>query len=246
MANGLPYFIKKDGDSLLFDCPGKEMVAYIPEKYFERNIAEQVGDSINLVGVFDYTVQDIETGKNDGLRRFKFPTIFSTRPGSTEKVKQIKLIKESKPLDYRILRYRQDDTIVMSTKITQFIGNVEKVNNLFLILGFINNTIPYDKIHDYLLDAAQLNGFGYGLNNQMFGFVISELCRSNKDIKVPFRLSGSNDMHDYQSCSVRNVSKFTSPYTALISEDFDESILYAMLNETPKDTPLEKVLVGPN
>ena len=44
--------------------------------------------------------------------------------------------------------------------------------------------------------------------------------------------------------SIRNVSKLISPYTALISEDFDESILYAMMNENPKDTPLEKVLVG--
>ena len=46
--------------------------------------------------------------------------------------------------------------------------------------------------------------------------------------------------------SVKNISKLTSPYTALISDEFDDSILHAMLNETPKDTPLEKVLVGEN
>jgi hypothetical protein len=40
------------------------------------------------------------------------------------------------------------------------------------------------------------------------------------------------------------VSKFTSAYTALISEDFDESLMYAVMNNDPKETPLERVLVG--
>ena len=46
--------------------------------------------------------------------------------------------------------------------------------------------------------------------------------------------------------SVKGVSKLISPYTALLSEDFDESILYAMMNDQPKETSLEKVLVGEN
>jgi hypothetical protein len=44
--------------------------------------------------------------------------------------------------------------------------------------------------------------------------------------------------------SIKNISKLISPYTAIISEDFDESLLYAMLNDNPKDTPLEEILVG--
>ena len=44
--------------------------------------------------------------------------------------------------------------------------------------------------------------------------------------------------------SLKNISKLISPYTALLSEDFDESILYAMMNENPKESSLEKVLVG--
>jgi hypothetical protein len=89
-----------------------------------------------------------------------------------------------------------------------------------------------------------LNGNSYGLNAQMFGFTLSELCRSKDDPSVPFRLSGTNNMHAYRSMSVKNISKLISPYTAIISEDFDEALLYAMMNDTPKDTPLEKILVG--
>ena len=51
-------------------------------------------------------------------------------------------------------------------------------------------------------------------------------------------------MHDDQSISIKNVSKCNSAYTALISEDFDESIIYAMQNDNPKYTSLEKILVG--
>ena len=236
VVDGVMYFKGKD----------KEMVAYIPEKYFDRNIAEIQGEYIELLGIFNYTIQDLKTGKNNGLKLFKFPTVFTTHPSSVETVKQIKLISNSEIEDYKILRYRDGDEIMTSTDVVQFIGNAEKLMTLFYILGYVNNTIPYDKIHEYILDNASLNKFGYGLNYQMIGFTISELCRSKDDPHIPFRLSKTNDMHAYKSMSVKNISKLTSPYTALISEDFDESLLYAMMNETPRDTPLEKILVGEN
>ena len=204
------------------------MVAYVPEKYFDRNIAEQEGDYINIMGIFNYTVQDIETGKNDGLRMFRFPSMFATRPYEVTKVKKLKLTTNSDPEDYRILRYRDDDQIIVSTKVIQFVGNCEKMLNLFFMLGYVINTIPYQN----------------GINNQMFGFAISEVCRAKNDETKPFRLSGSKDMNAYKSMSLRNVSRLISPYTALISEDFDESVLAAMMNENPKDTPLEEILVG--
>ena len=242
---GMPPFLKKDENgSLLFTGKDKELVAYVPEKYFDRNVAEQSGEYINLLGIFDYTIQDINTGKNNGLRSFRLPTLFSTRPYITEKQKQLQLIKESDPTDYRILRYREGDTVIVSTKLVQFIGNVEKFNNLFFILGYIPNTIPYDKLYEYIIDAMSLNGFSYGLNAQVFGIVLSEICRAKDDLNLPFRLSKNKNMHSYQSMSVKGVSKLISPYTALLSEDFDESIMYAMMNDDPKDSSLERVLVG--
>lgn len=244
MADGLPSFLKEEKDQLIFCDKTKELVAYIPEKFFDRGIATVIGEYIELLGVFSYTVQDIKTGKNIGLKSFRFPTMFTTRPSETEKVKEIRLIKESEPEDYRILRYRDGDEFAVSIDVVQMIDNVEKFMNLFYVLGYIPNTIPYDKIHEYIMDNMALNGNSYGLTAQMFGFNIGELCRSSKDPSIPFRLSGSTNMHDYKSMSVKNISKMTSPYTALVSEDFDESLLYGMLNNHPKETPLEKVLVG--
>ena len=139
---------------------------------------------------------------------------------------------------------REGDIIMVSTNLVQFIGNVEKFNNLFFILGYIINTIPYDKIYEYIMDAMSLNGYSYGLNSQVFGFIISELCRYKDNPNIPWRLSGSTDPHAYQSMSVKGISKLISPYTAILSEDFDESIMYAMMNDDPQDSSLERVLVG--
>ena len=244
MSEGLPNFLKEDHTKLIFCAKDKELVAYIPEKFFERSIATVIGEYIELLGIFNYTVQDLNTHKNIGLKTFRFPTIFTTMPSVTEKVKDVQLMKDIDAADYRILRYREGDEFVVSTDVVQSIANVEKFINLFYVLGFIPNTIPYNEIHEYIMDNMSLNGNSYGVNAQMFGFTISELCRSKKDQNVPFRLSGSSNPHEYKSMSIKNISKLISPYTAIISEDFDESLLYAMLNDNPKDTPLEEILVG--
>lgn len=243
--NGLPSFIKEDKDKLIFKGgKNKELLAYVPEKYFDRKIAEVIGEYIEILGIFDYTVQDSETGKNIGIYPFRFPTVFTTKPYRVDKVKDFSFADYMEPADYRILRYKDGDQVAVSTTVVQYIGNAEKFMNLWFILGYIINSIPYDKLYEYMVDNLALNGSSYGLNAQMFGVPFSELCRSKKDPNIPFRLSKSKDMHDYKSVSVKQVSKLISPYTALISEDFDESVLYAMLNDTPKDTPLEKILVG--
>lgn len=243
--DSLPKFLKKEKDSLLFNPSNQtdEFIFYIPEKYFERNVAEQLGEYISILGILNYTIQSAN-GKNIGLKTFYFPTIFVTKPDIVEKIKDVRLIKTSKPTNYRLLHYKKDSIIVVNTKVTQFIGNVEKFLNLFTILGYIPNTIPYDTIQNYFVDAIGLNGESFNLNMQMFGFIISEICRSNKDMNIPWRLSGNNDLNAYESTSVKNISKLISPYTAIESEDFDESVLHAMKNENPKDSTLEKILMG--
>ena len=242
--NTLPSFVKEIDGKLIFSSKTEEMIAYIPEKYFDRKIAEQQGEYVEVMGIFNYTVQNLKTGRNIGLKSFRYPTMFTTKPGEIEKVKDLKLTADSELEDYRVFHYTYGDEIASSTETAKFIGNVEKFINLWYILGYITNTIPVDKLHEYIIDNMELNGNSYGLNAQMFGFTLSELCRSKDDPSIPFRLSGTNNMHAYKSMSVKNISKLISPYTAIISEDFDEALLYAMMNDTPKDTPLEKILVG--
>ena len=87
----------------------------------------------------------------------------------------------------------------------------------------------------------------YGLNMQMFGIMISELCRDKNDVSKPFRLSNATDYTSYRQISVVDIPKFISPYTSLTSQNWDESLMAAVeMSEEGNDrvTPLEKVVTG--
>ena len=79
---------------------------------------------------------------------------------------------------------------------------------------------------------------------QMFGIMVSKLCRDPNDISKPFRYTSMDNMNKYQMISIDMISKFTSPYTAITSNNFDEGLMASMLID-PKDiksSPLEKVV----
>jgi hypothetical protein len=110
-------------------------------------------------------------------------------------------------------------------------------------------TIPYDKFQDYFVENMALNGKGYGLNMQMFGLMISELCRDPDDLSKPFRLSNKIDkgMTGYRQISIINVPKFISPYVSLTSQNWDESLMAAVemsASGNNTETPLERVVTG--
>lgn len=242
MAFEVPSFLKRDGGSLLYNGKEDEFLFYIPENFFECGIAEINGDYISTIGLMNYTEES--NGKNNGLKTFSFPTMFLTRPYMTEKLKQVRLLSNQDPTDYRVLRYKKGDQIVVQTKVPKLIDNVEMFYQLFIVTGKIPNTIPYSILQDYILESIDLNGSDYKLNNQLFGVVISELIRDPNDPRTPYRLS-KHLLEDtgYRVISIKEVPKYISPFTAVTSENWDESIMAGIMNENPKDSPLERVLM---
>ena len=212
----VPGFIKRDGDSLLFAGEG-EFVFYVPESYFDRKCAIIIGELVELIGILNYAIFD-KNGKHSGLKTFKFPSMFVTKP--------------------------KNDVIVVSTKAVQDVENVEKFYRLFVTTGKIPTTIPYDTLHEYFEESIKINGQSYNMNAQIFGVVVSELCRSIGNESVPFRLSGEKDMNKYKPISVVQVPKFISPYTAITSENWDDAVVSSILLEPGKESPLEKVLMA--
>ena len=77
---------------------------------------------------------------------------------------------------------------------------------------------------------------------QLFGIIISEICRNYSDESKPFRLSNMNNMNDYRPVSIKTVPNYISPYVSFTSENFDESIMAAMVMDEDKPSPLEKVM----
>ena len=47
----IPYFLKQDGDSLLFNQDKGYLQFFVPEKFFETKKAIVVGEYVNLIGI---------------------------------------------------------------------------------------------------------------------------------------------------------------------------------------------------
>ena len=270
MANNIPAFLKRNGESLEFALDDSEFVFFVPEVFFDSDkIAKVTGNQVSMIGICNYTIID-KNGKNNGLHPFTFPTIFTCEPYQIDKKKGMQLnkslreayydaeedeepyIKEADPdlvdddeesADYRLLRFRKGDKIVVSTHVPQNINNVEIFFNLFLLTAKIPTTIPYDQLHEYFIENAKLNDFNYGLNMQIFGILVSEIARCKNDISKPFRLSSMNNMHDYKPVSIKLTPKFVSPFVSITSENFDQSLMGAITTENHKESPLERVLM---
>lgn len=246
----IPAFLKQDGDKLLYNQDG-ELLYYIPDSYFSDtkvSVASVIGQSVSTMGIFDWAIMD-ENGKVGKIRPFKFATIIMCKPDHIEKVKNFS-INGLKSMDYRILHFKKGDEAISDVNIPQIIDNVEI---LFKMLILVENkmppSIPYDHVQDYFPENMSLNSKGYGLNMQMFGLMVSELCRDPQDLSKPFRLSKQiqHSMYGYRQISVKQIPKFISPFVALTSEGWDESLMAAIQMSAEGSgvaSPIERVVTG--
>ena len=233
-------FYKKVGDKCIFNQDG-ELIYYVPEKYFENGNASISGEFIKVMSIFQYEIFD-KSGKSKKIDMVKGCTMITCKPSNTKKVQGAILKGTSRPCDYRLLSFKKGDELICSTRVEQSTENVEKFVNLW-IRGNLPNCIPYDEIHEYVMKNARVNKFNYKTPPQIIGVIISELCRSSKDLKKPFRLSDEKSMTAYRPIPITKVPKYTSAYTAITSENADESIASAMTNKTHKESPLEQVMM---
>lgn len=240
MINKIPPFIKKDGDALLFNGEGKFMF-FVPELYFERKYAESLGEYVRLLGILDYAIAD-KTGKYNIVKPFNFPTAFLCSPSIIEKRKNFKLNPKAEAGDYRVLIFNPGDKIVASVKVPKMIANCEDFYSIFFS-GKLPTTIKYDDLYKYFMDNIHLNGGDYGLSIQLFGIVISEICRDPNDRKKLFRHTDMKDMNAYQGISIKEIPNLVSPLTALTSENIDESLVNGILNKNKTYSPLEKLML---
>lgn len=241
MSYNVPKFLKRDGDALLFNNDG-QFVFYVPETYFDRGDAQIKGEYVNLLGILDYTIYKPD-GSNIGLKRFNFPTVFLCKPSRIEKSKKIRLKASVEPQDYRLLIFEKGDAVVVSTKVPQNIANVEDFYRIFLT-GKLPMTIPYDKLQNYFVDSMELNGSSYGMTLQMFGVVISEMCRDPNDPSKSFRQTKFTDQMAYRAISIKDLPKYISPSSSIGSENWDLGVVGAIMNPTNTNSPMEKLLMG--
>ena len=246
----LPAFLKEDNEKIIFTGPG-ELVYYIPDKYFGDSkvpTAAVYGAYIQTMGVFDWALIDTN-GKVGKAKPFKYPTMVMCKPSRIEKVTNLSL-NGLQAMDYRVLHFVEGDEAISDIHTARNIDNVELLFRTFILVEHkMPTTIPYDKLHEYFPENMNLNAKGYGLNMQMFGLMITELCRDPNNISVPFRLSKNinESMYGYRQISIKTAPKFTSPFMALTSENWDESLMSAITMSQDGNnviSPLERVVTG--
>ena len=240
----IPNFLKRSGDALVFALDG-ELVYYVPEEFFTSDIAEVAGSYVSMIGVCDYAIVT-PAGKVSDPKPFRFPTMFLCKPSNIEKVKKLRLGKTKVEKDYRILHFVKDDEVVSQVRVPQIIDNTEEFYKLMVITGKIPTTIRYDVGQDYFIENMELNGNSYGLTMQLFGILWAELCRDPNDPTKLFCQTAMKDMNGYKPASIKASPNYTSPYVALSSEQFDESLMSSILidDKDIKYSPLEKVVTG--
>ena len=246
---GIPTFLRVEDEVVYFKGKGKKLVFYAPEKWFTTNCATIDGQYIDLLGCVNYSIMPEEsTDYAKKVRTLNYPYIFTTRPGSIIKVKNFQISENMEPENYRLLIYTDNtvDEVISSTKVAQDIMNVEYFLRLFIITGKIPKTIPVNKLHETFLDNIKYSGNNYKVSAQLFGILLSEFCRCKDDPSIPFRLAKpkNGDMTYYETLPVSKLPKFNGPFNSLTSENWDESLMGAMLYTDSKGSPLEDIMMG--
>lgn len=243
----LPGFLSQEGNSLIFNQPNKTFVFYVPENYFKNtakvSIAEIYGQYVSMIGLCNWAILD-ENGKRSDIKPFNFPTMMLCKPSVIEKVKNIQL-DNTEPSDYRLLKFKKGDEVVSQIEVPQLIDNVEMVFKMAVITGKIPTTIPYDKLWEVFDESARLNGFSFNVSVQLFGILISGICRDPKDLSKMFKETDMKDMNNYRPINITMIPKYISPYTAITSENWDEALRAAILMKDKEDiptSPLEKIV----
>lgn len=246
----VPSFLKLEGNTLVYNGkPNTEFNFYVPEIYFndttKNPIAQIIDQHVSMIGLCNWAIID-SNGKRGKLQPFRFPVMILCKPYEIEKAK-LKLDYDSEETDYRILKFAIGDEVVSQTRVPQLMDNVELFFKIATITAKIPNTIPYDELWKLYIENMELSGNNYGLNAQIFGIITAELCRDPNDISKPFRLTNMKDKHAYKLISIKTHPKYVSPYTALISEGWDDAVRSAILLSDKDDediphSPIEKIV----
>ena len=240
-----PNYLKEKENDMIFI--GTLMEAYIPQYYFEKELAvEYGGDYIKLMGLFNFMVFADEEGARPvtKLETFNLPTMINVYPTSFE-TRNISLIKGTDPEPYTVLKFFNGD-IVTKMDLIQDSANCE----LFLRMK-IPQTVPYNEIINVWRTNMSLNGTDMpDIPSVVFEIVMSEKYRDPKNPEKRFgEVAGANpstSMTDYLIANFRDICKYNSIFSSVTFEDFDTMVGNALnVSRTKRkqiESPVEKIM----
>ena len=236
-------YMMDDGKNIIFI--GQYMEIYIPEYYFESQLAQNQGTAIKTFGLLNTAVFD---SSNKELLRdiINLPTTIFLYPSDIED--RSLSFNGDEPTKYRVAKFYKNDTI-MPNSIQQDSSNIESFVQL-MCAGKLDSSVPYNKIIEIWEKNLELNNIRLNVSDIILGIIISEIYRdkSNADRKFA-RVIGKDpsvSQTAYRTANIREICSRNSTFAALTFEDMDAMITTSlnMKNYGKKqvESPIEKII----
>ena len=239
-------YFKVDGDNIVFIGPYME--AYIPNYFFTKGLAQEIGDAIKTMGIFNIkTFNDADKKSANPIRMLNVPIELMTYPTSYEPV-QLDLHGTGESDIYVLMKYYSGD-IFIPRAIPKNLKAFENFLDI-LTLGKIPHSVSYEDIFDIWENNRVLANVNFDVSDTIYEIVISEIYRSRKNPSEKFgSVLAKNPKHspfDYLTASPRQITKLNSTFTGMIFENIDE-MLSASVTRSKKGTPenespMEKIM----
>jgi hypothetical protein len=238
----LKEFLRKENDKIV--CSGDLLEIYIPESYFDTNVARFIGAEIHTMGLL-YT----RGYKGDKLlftELMNLPSEIVLSPGSIKNL-DVNLTGYDADTKYRVISFYKNMP-VMQAYCMKNSDYVQSFVNMVLA-GKINN-VPYSKLINVWLKNMSINGIGLGVPATSLEIILSELYTpiDNPDITYGVAKNNNPSLNDlaYKTRNIREICSRSSTFAALTFEDFD-TMMAASLNRNrenkpQEESPLEKVI----
>jgi hypothetical protein len=237
---------KKDGNKIIFT--GKYIEVYINEYYFEKEVAEQIGDHFKVLGVVNFrTFSDVDGKHPMKLRTLNIPTMMITYPSGGYEIKNLDLVGNGEER-YYVLKYYNTDELCAS----EIAANPANFKSFFEILlaGKLPNTIPYNGLMDIWNKNFRLNNINFDIPDSVKEIIIFKIYRWKKNPAIPFGKALADNpklsQYDYVTMGPRDITRMDSAYAGFTFEDFDTSVI-AGINTTKAGkkevySPIEPIL----
>jgi hypothetical protein len=239
-------FKKNEKNEIIFQ--GKYMEMYIPQFYFDKNVAQSIGDHFKTLGILNFrTFTDIDGKGPSKLRTFTISTIIYTYPSGGYTEETLDLVGKGKE-KYYVLKFYNGDKLCDSEQIAS-LDNFRAFLDI-LLGGKLPGTIPYDVVIDLFNNNFALNGIDFPVPDNVKEIIISKIYRYKKDPSVAFGVVyGKNpniSPYDYITMNPRAITRMDSTYAGLTFEDFDGSVISGLLTTKQKRkevaSPMEPVM----
>lgn len=241
-----PSFFEEKDRAIIFT--GKRMEVYIPEYYFEKGVAYNIGTHFKTLGVLNFRVfMDIDGTKPDKIKTLNIPTSIYTYPSGGFENQTIDLVGKGEE-KYVVLTYYNGDKLC-DTETPALLDNFRVFLDIF-IGGKLPGTIPYNKVMEIWSKNFILNGINFNIPDVVKEIIVYKIYRWKKDPTIPFGAALAKNpnlsQYDYITIGAREITRMDSAYAGFVFEDFDTSVGSAILTtksgRKEVESPIEEIL----